>query len=226
MTNPSAQTMLAHKYEAGLRKMEAAGYEEFGEAIEDHKIVIATLRAASSPAAVREAQLRDCLQSIADASDKEPRQPDDADWRYRFLEAQRAARTTLAATPEEAFTAAGGAVRDQWFTDSRLPIMAMSGDHESDRTLKLHFRRKVTDKDRADLVEILSLSAAPPAAQTDVVREALEPFIKPMSRMAAAKMIDPTLGPMTPIDVVVTKHQFASAQIALSVTRPGSGDVA
>jgi hypothetical protein len=44
---PSAQTMLADKYEAGLRKMEAAGYEEFGEAIESHKIVIAALRHAA-----------------------------------------------------------------------------------------------------------------------------------------------------------------------------------
>lgn len=47
-------------------------------------------------------------------------------------------------------------VQDTWFTDSRLPIMAMSGDVESDRVLKLHFRRKVTDADRARLVEVLN----------------------------------------------------------------------
>ena len=39
--------------------------------------------------------LRDCLQSIADADDSEPREPDDADWRFRFLEAQRAAQCAL-----------------------------------------------------------------------------------------------------------------------------------
>jgi hypothetical protein len=43
--------------------------------------------------------LRECLQSIADADDSEPREPDDADWRFRFLEAQRAARCALAAHP-------------------------------------------------------------------------------------------------------------------------------
>jgi len=49
-----------------------------------------------------------------------------------------------------------GEVQDTWFTDSRLPIMAMSGDHESDRVLKLHFRRKVNDSDRARLIEVLN----------------------------------------------------------------------
>lgn len=43
--------------------------------------------------------MRECLQSIADADDSEPREPDDADWRFRFLEAQRAARCALAAHP-------------------------------------------------------------------------------------------------------------------------------
>lgn len=41
--------------------------------------------------------LVECLQSIAEASAREPREPDDTDWRFRFLEAQRAAKCTLAA---------------------------------------------------------------------------------------------------------------------------------
>lgn len=55
--------------------------------------------ASQPPAAPVETALRECLQSIADADDSEPREPDDADWRFRFLEAQRAARCTLDANP-------------------------------------------------------------------------------------------------------------------------------
>jgi hypothetical protein len=39
---------LAEEYEAGLRKMESAGYEEFGEVIPKHKMIIAVLRQAAS----------------------------------------------------------------------------------------------------------------------------------------------------------------------------------
>lgn len=38
---------LADEYEAGLRKMEVAGYEEFAEVIPKHKLVIAALRASA-----------------------------------------------------------------------------------------------------------------------------------------------------------------------------------
>lgn len=62
------------------------------------------------------------------------------------------ARTTAARTERRE----ADPVQDIWFTDRRLPIMAMSGDHESERVLKLHFRRAVTDKDRARLVEVLN----------------------------------------------------------------------
>jgi hypothetical protein len=47
-------------------------------------------------------------------------------------------------------------IEDQWFVDRSLPIMAMSGDIDSDRVIKLHYRKKVTDKDRADLIEVLN----------------------------------------------------------------------
>jgi hypothetical protein len=53
---------LADEYEAGLRKMEAAGYEEFSEIIPKHRLVIAALRAAgavSEPVASAEARLRE-----------------------------------------------------------------------------------------------------------------------------------------------------------------------
>ncbi len=39
---------LADEYEAGLRKMEAAGYEEFSKVIPKHKMVIAALRASNA----------------------------------------------------------------------------------------------------------------------------------------------------------------------------------
>jgi hypothetical protein len=39
----------------------------------------------------------ECLQSIADMKDNDPREPDDADWRFRALEAKRAAQCTIAA---------------------------------------------------------------------------------------------------------------------------------
>jgi hypothetical protein len=59
-------------------------------------------------------------------------------------------------------------VQDTWFADRSLPVMAMSGDVESDRVLKLHFRRPVTDADRQEVVNALnlhraSLEAAPAA---------------------------------------------------------------
>jgi len=60
-------------------------------------------------------------------------------------------RRSAASPPEQP-----AAVQDTYFVDSRLPIMAMSGDVESDRVLKLHFRRRVTDADRARLIEVLN----------------------------------------------------------------------
>lgn len=41
--------------------------------------------------------LRECLQSIADCSQEDPREPDDSDWRFRCLSMIEAAQNTLAA---------------------------------------------------------------------------------------------------------------------------------
>lgn len=43
-------------------------------------------------------RLRATLQDIADMNDEEPRQPDDADWRFRALECKRAAALALSST--------------------------------------------------------------------------------------------------------------------------------
>lgn len=48
-------------------------------------------------------------------------------------------------------------VQDTYFVDSSLPVMAISGDVESDRVLKLHFRRPVSDEDRKALTDALNL---------------------------------------------------------------------
>jgi hypothetical protein len=48
-------------------------------------------------------------------------------------------------------------VQETWFSDRALPVLAMSGDVENDRALKLHFRRPVTDADRRDLTDALNL---------------------------------------------------------------------
>lgn len=73
----------------------------------------------------------------------------------------------------EATTAQGGeAVQDTWFADRKLPIMAMSGDVESNRVLKLHFRRPVIDDDRKSLCDALNVyhaSLATPAPSERVV---------------------------------------------------------
>ena len=53
-------------------------------------------------------------------------------------------------------SACGEQVRDQWFVERNLPIMAVSGDTESDCVLKLHYRRPVSDDDRMALVEALN----------------------------------------------------------------------
>lgn len=47
-------------------------------------------------------------------------------------------------------------VGELYFTDSTLPVMAMSGDHEDPKTLKLHFRRPVTNKDRDDMIAAMN----------------------------------------------------------------------
>jgi hypothetical protein len=39
-------------------------------------------------------------------------------------------------------------------------VMAISGDVHSNRVLHLHFRRPVTDRDRADLLEAINLKIA------------------------------------------------------------------
>lgn len=57
-----------------------------------------TVRKVAAAREKRMAQLRDCLQSIADMPTDEPREPDDADWRFRCLSAVEAARNTLADT--------------------------------------------------------------------------------------------------------------------------------
>lgn len=45
--------------------------------------------------------LRECLKSIADMSDEESREPDDADWRFRCLSAIEVARRVIRPPPSE-----------------------------------------------------------------------------------------------------------------------------
>lgn len=65
-------------------------------------------------------------------------------------------------------------VQDTWFIDRKLPIMAMSGDLESDRVLKLHFRHKVTDADRLRLTEVLNAGETALAAQPSPAADTLK----------------------------------------------------
>lgn len=77
--------------------------------------------------------------------------------------AVQAVNAALTARPSDAAVA----VQDTWFTDSTLPIMGMSGDIESDRVLRLLFRRAVTDSDRARLIEVLNAGEAALALPPD-----------------------------------------------------------
>ena len=91
-----AQTMLADRLEWLCC---AETEKQFFDCITDNiDTIVATLRA-PAPVAVRDAL--DCLRSIAEAIDCEPRADDDADWRSRFLETKRAAQCALAAIPHE-----------------------------------------------------------------------------------------------------------------------------
>ena len=67
-------------------------------------------------------------------------------------------------------------VADTWFADRSLPIMAMSGDVESDLVLKLHFRRSVTDADRQEVLAALNLYQA--SLASPVPAPAGEPAVK------------------------------------------------
>ena len=67
-------------------------------------------------------------------------------------------RRRVAALPSQHAVAVP--VADTWFADRSLPVMAMSGDVESDRVLKLHFRRPVTDADRKEVTAALNLHQA------------------------------------------------------------------
>ncbi len=62
--------------------------------------------------------------------------------------------------PADAVEAQAVPVQDTWFTDRTLPVMAMSGDVESDHVIKLHFRRPVTDADRQEITTALNLHQA------------------------------------------------------------------
>lgn len=48
-------------------------------------------------------------------------------------------------------------VQDTWFTDPALPVMALSGDAESNHIIRMHFRRPVNDGDRKALCDALNL---------------------------------------------------------------------
>lgn len=74
----------------------------------------------------------------------------------RFEERALHASPVPASEPEPV-ASTGEPVQDTWFTDRSLPILAMSGDVESDRVIKLHFRRPVTDVDRQEIVKALNL---------------------------------------------------------------------
>lgn len=84
--------------------------------------------------------------------------------------------------PRYAAPVAQEPVANTWFTDRTLPVMAMSGDIESDRVLKLHFRRKVTDQDRLDLTDALNLKikamTTPPAPAASVGAEEIARLVK------------------------------------------------
>jgi hypothetical protein len=69
---------------------------------------------------------------------------------------------------------AGEPVQDTWFTDSALPVMAMSGDTEDSRVLKLHFRRPVTDDDRKAMTDALNLHQKSLAYRVQELEKALE----------------------------------------------------
>ena len=91
------------------------------------------------------------------------------------LEMSKEIAAALSAAP------VGEPVQDTWFTDRALPVVAMSGDIESERVLKLHFRRKVTEQDRIDLTDALNLKiksatnpSASPVAQEPVAIKPLK----------------------------------------------------
>lgn len=73
-------------------------------------------------------------------------------------------------------------VQDTWFTDRSIPVMAISGDVESDRVLKLHFRRPVSDDDRKAITDALNMhqrSLTEPAPQPQATPAPEESYIDP-----------------------------------------------
>lgn len=151
MTNPSAQTMLADGISASLEKSFTPM-----PTIKQWETIIAALRAASAPAAVRG---RTMLEQVADAIDRaryahpiDPRERPHSfeeapqrDREYSFRLA-RAALTCAFATPEEAQPESVNGLYQ------RRPAASLI----------------VNDADWT--------TAAPPAAQTEGVRQALEKF--------------------------------------------------
>lgn len=95
------------------------------------------------------------------------------------LERDKAKSALLAAWNTRARPAAETEpVQDTFFVDRDLPIMAMSGDVESSRVLKLHFRRPVSDLDRKNMTQALNRYqkslTAPPRPDREVAVKPLD----------------------------------------------------
>lgn len=93
--------------------------------------------------------------------------------RYTAVDLRKAAydyadkMTPLAsdATPAPTSGSEDGGVTDLWFTDSALPIVAISGVAENDKAIALHFRHTVTNEDRDQIIADLNAALAKPASE-------------------------------------------------------------
>lgn len=100
-------------------------------------------------------EARNNLIQARNERDEDRQQRRDLHARYAVeISAMRADRERLVRERDEGHQQA--APEDQWFTDRHLPILAVSGDAEDRRVLRLHFRRDVTKQDRDDLVEAMN----------------------------------------------------------------------
>lgn len=95
---------------------------------------------------------------------------EDASWPM-YREAFQTALATTSA-PVSAPSPAGGVrepstqIEDLWFTDSTLPILAISGDDEHDSVICLHYRRPTTNEDRDQVIAALNAALSSPASSS------------------------------------------------------------
>lgn len=86
---------------------------------------------------------------------------------------RRAAALSSAPAPAEEPAGQSEAVKDTWLVGGP-DLKAMSGSVESDRTIQLHFRRRVTDEDRKWLLDAINekiASAATPTRSAEISAE-------------------------------------------------------